>query len=133
MALENKGQQFGRGFWGQGQQPARKYNLPTRPKKPEVKKKAIDKGAWGSKGHLTRSEFRQKLRSQALFKHGLKEKERIELEKEIFPQQKYGNYITEQKLTQAIKDLKREQYKNPKEKWNIEKKIKTLKEALGEK
>jgi len=133
MAPENKGRQSGRGFWGQGQQTARQYNLPTRPQKPEIKKKAIDKGGWGSKGHLTRLELRQKLRNQQLFRHGLKEKERIELEKEIFPQQKYGHYITEQKLTQAIKDLKKEQYKNPKEKWNIEKKIKTLEEALGEK
>lgn len=90
MALENKGQQFDRGFQGQGQQPARQYNLSTRPKKPEVKK-------------------------------------------ETFPQQKYGNYITNQKLAEVIKDLKREEYRNPKEKWNIEKKIKTLKEALGEK
>lgn len=133
MVLENKGQQSGRGFWGQGQQPARQYNLPTRPKKPEVKKEAMNKGALGGKGHLTRLELRQKLRNQQLFKHGLKEKERIELEKEIFPQQKYGHYITKQELTQAIKDLKKEQYRNPKEKWNIEKKIKTLKEALGEK
>lgn len=133
MVLENKGQRFDRGFRGQGQQPARQYNLPTRPKKPEVKKEAMNKGALGGKSHLTRSELRQKLRNQQLFKHGLKEKERIELEKEIFPQQKYGHYITKQELTQAIKDLKKEQYRNPKEKWNIEKKIKTLKEALGEK
>jgi len=137
MALENKSGQFGQRMWGESSQPIRKYSLPTRPKrpatKPEIKKQGIDKGSWGSKGHLTRSELRQKLRSQQLFKHGLKEKERIELEKKIFSQQKYGNYITKQKMTQAIKDLKREQFKNPKEKWNIEKQIKTLKEALGEK
>ena len=137
MALENKSGQFGQGMWGESSQPVRKYNLPTRPKKPEtkpeIKKQAIDKGAWASKSHLTRSELRQKLRNQQLFKYGLKEKERIELEKKIFPQQKYGNYITKQKLTQAMKDLKKEQFQNPKEKWNIEKKIKTLKEALGEK
>ncbi|XOB41188.1 MAG: hypothetical protein ACKKMP_01425 [Candidatus Nealsonbacteria bacterium] len=137
MVLENKSGQFGRQMWGESSGSSRKYGLPVRLKKPEtrpdIKKPGVDKGVWGSKGHLTRSELRQRLRSQSLFKHGLKEKERVELEKEIFPHQKYGTHITRQKLIKVIKDLQKEQYRNPKEKWRIEKKIKTLKNALGEK
>lgn len=136
MVLENKSGQFGRQMWSGSSGSPRKYGLPVRSKKPEIspsiKKPVADKGVWGNKGYLTRSELRQKLRSRALFKHGLKETERVGLEKDIFSQ-KYGTYITKQKLTKVIKDLQREQYRNPKEKWNIEKKIKTLKSALGEK
>ncbi len=131
---ESINRQFGSGMWGQG--PTRKYSLPPKSKKPEVKpeikKPIVDKGGLGD-SILSRSEFRQKLRNQALYKYGLKEKERVELEQEIFPYQKYGNSITKKKFTQAIKNLQREKTRNPKEEWKIEKKIKTLKEALGEK
>ena len=135
--MENK-EQFGRSMWGAGEQPTRKYNLPTKPEKPEVKKidpkkESVGKSVWGSKGHLTRSELREKLRSHSLFKHGLSQEQRVKLEEEVFPQQKYGSYITKQKLAQAFKDLEREQYKTPKKKFEIEKGIKTLKDALEEK
>lgn len=96
-------------------------------------KDPIKKHVWGSKSHLTRQELRGKLGDQKLFKHGLGQKERVELEKKIFSQQKYGSYITKQNVTKAIKDLQREKSRTPKDEFKIEKQIKTLKDALGEK
>ena len=135
--MENK-KQFGRPMWGAGEQPTRKYNLPTRPEKPEVKKidpkkESIGKSVFGSKGYLTRSELREKLKSHSLFKHGLSQEQRVKLEKEVFPQEKYGSYITKQETLQAFKDLERKQSKIPKKKFEIEKGKKTLKDILGEK
>ena len=98
-----------------------------------LRKEPIGKSVWGNRGRLSRSEIRGRLRDQKLFKHGLGRKERIELEEKVFDPKKYGSDITEKELEQAIKDLQREQRRTPENKFEIEKQIRTLKGALGQK
>lgn len=96
-----------------------------------------DVGVWGDKQHLTRLEFREKLRDpdsklNLFAATGVSEQERIEIEKD-FVYGKYGPLITKSEMRNLKQDLEKKarelSYGGP-QKVKIERKIKVLKEFL---
>lgn len=102
---------------------------------PPPKEEKKDTSGFGGKPHIAREEFRSWLRRPDLYKTtGLPETERAKLEKELFGSE-YGYFIEKGEPEKVMKKLEMEKFKAPSEaeKAKIDKKIKILKNFLGEK
>ena len=118
MALFEKKRELSRG--------SPKYKIPQK----EEKK---DASGFGGKPYLREGEFMRWLREDKLYKTtGIPEAKRIEMGKELFKRQK-GYFFEKGEPERILKELKREKFKVKKdsERAEINKKIKLLKEFLG--
>ncbi len=96
-------------------------------------KKEADKSLFGKKRHLSRLEFREKLRKAPSNIPGARKrygkKERVMLEEELFGD-RYGSYISREEYQRRLRELEREKYRTNKvgERIALERKIKYLEE-----
>jgi hypothetical protein len=93
---------------------------------------------FGKKRELSRPEFRQILRKASPRIPGAggrmySWRERVKMEKEIFPYQRFKGNISEFEVKRRLKELRMERYraKTQKEKINVDRKIRFLKEVTG--
>lgn len=94
-------------------------------------KEAPDKSAFGGKKYLGRTETERWFKRPERFSAtgGLKEAERGELVKELFPQNRFGQFIQKEEAERVLNKIQRgETPLPPGKKENI---IKTLKQFLG--
>lgn len=101
-----------------------------------TKRKEVSAGIFGSKPFLTRPVFRRQLKkiSGKIPGGGVyTRKERVAIEKELFPREKFGAYITPYEMSRRIKKLKHNlfQSRNLSEKIAIRKQIKFLEKLRG--
>lgn len=94
-------------------------------------------GVFGSKPYLTRYKFRQQLKKASGKIPGggvYTQKERIAIEKELFPKRKFGQYVTPYEMNRRIKNLKHQLFRsgNATEKTETRKQIKFLEKLKGE-
>jgi len=93
-------------------------------------------GVFGSKPHLTRYKFREQLKKVSGKIPGggvYTQKERIKMEKELFPRGKFGQYITPYEMNRRIRNLKHKIYRsrNVTEKVEARKQVKFLEKLRG--
>jgi hypothetical protein len=116
--------------------PVKPIESPARPTAP---KPLPEKGFFGNKEFLTRSELREKLGKASGKIPGagtfFTKEQRIKLEKEVFGK-KFGQYtITPEKFKEGLKDLNKQKFsaETSKEKLEIDRRIRFLKQLGGEK
>ena len=102
-------------------------------KEPKSFPREEKKDIFGEKPYIRREELRRELKKEALINPKIKEKEGIEIEKEVFKKEKYGNFIEKKEVDKALKELKKEQYraKNIPEKYEAKRKLDILKKIFG--
>ncbi len=88
------------------------------------------------KQQISRSEFRESLRksSSSVPGGGIYSKEdRVKIEKELFPENRYRGYISKKELGKCIQGLGHEKYlaKTEKEKIRVDRQIRYLKKIGG--
>jgi len=118
------------GLPGSGHQRAKEGEITRRDEGPG--------GVFGSKPYLTRHRFREQLKKASGKIPGggvYARKERIAMEKELFPKEKFGQYITPYEMNRRIKNLKHQLFRsgNATEKVETRKQIKFLEKLRGEK
>ena len=94
-------------------------------------------GGFGSKPYLTRYRFRKQLEKTSGKIPGggvYTQKERMAMEKELFPKEKFGQYITPYEMNRRIKNLKHQLFRsgNATEKIETRRQIKFLEKLRGE-
>jgi hypothetical protein len=94
-------------------------------------------GVFGSKPFLTRYRFRQQLKKTSAKIPGggvYTQKERMAMEKELFPKEKFGQYITPHEMNRRIKNLKHQIFRSGSatEKIATRKRVKFLEKLRGE-
>ncbi len=104
--------------------------------KNKIPEKNSKEDFFGKKGYLSRLELRQKLKKAPSRVPGLGKwytrRERVDMEKETFGKE-YKDYITRREFQHRLRKLEREKFgvKTGKEKLEINRKIKYLKELTG--
>lgn len=94
------------------------------------------KGIFDEKDQISRRELRSKLRRASSTIPGtgkrLSQKDRVELEKEVFGK-KYGGYISKREFRRALDEMRSKAYKAPttKEKRRIRRRIKFLRKVTN--
>lgn len=119
MALFEKKQQLSQGG------PKEKTPPPPKEKTPPQKE---DTSVFRGKPYLTRAQVREELRKDEAYKLlRIPKEKRIKLEQELFPREKYHEFVDLKEVEKVVKNLRKEQFKNPSKKWEIEREINYLK------
>ncbi|MEA3453244.1 MAG: hypothetical protein U9Q96_02850 [Patescibacteria group bacterium] len=119
--------------------PGRSGSGHERMKEGEVTKREEGPGGvFGSRPYLTRYSFREKLkRTSGKIPGGgvYTQAERVKMEKDLFPRERFGKYITPYEMNRRIKNLKHQLFRSRDvaEKKDVRKQIKFLEKLRGEK
>jgi hypothetical protein len=103
-----------------------------------TKRNETSEGIFGSKPFINRYRFREQLKKVSGKIPGggvYNQKERLSIEKELFPREKFGQYVTPYEMSRRIKDLKHKLFRsgNATEKIETRRQIKFLEKLRGEK
>jgi len=138
MALFGKKEPLGRAPIGGGWQRPLRFSRPSRfVRSAKRMPPPAPKGPFATKKDLSRPEFRGVLRRAPLNVPGgwgtISGKERVGMEKELFPYAKSGQLISEGDVKRALRELKRKEYaaKKPEEQSKIRKQRLSLEGATG--